>query len=134
MRPLIACALILALAACKPAAKEAAAPPPPPAPAAPPPVVVQVAGDWNAAGTEPFWALEVREKTLKLSRPGEPDIVVPNPGATVQGPKTLWPAQGMSVTFLEGSCSDGMSDKTFSHFAEVTTVDVMLKGCATRPV
>jgi uncharacterized membrane protein len=124
---------VLLLAACKPAAeatKTAATP-------APAPVTANAdgpfAGEFNALGTEPFWAVEIREKTLKLSGPDRADLIVPNPGPRVEGLKALWPGKGLVVVLTEGACSDGMSDRTYPYFAEVTTTDATLKGCATRP-
>lgn len=133
MRPLVPVFALLLLAACKPAqdADEPIAPsnpPPTPAPAAPSPF----AGDINALGTEPFWAVEVRETTLKLSRPDAADVIVPNPGPRVDGSKAVWPAQGLVLTLTEGQCSDGMSDRTYGWYAEVTTAEMTMKGCAAK--
>lgn len=134
MRPLLPLIAFLALTACKPApdAEETIAPsnpPPTPAPAGPSPF----AQDINALGTEPFWAVEVRDATLKLTRPDAADVVVPNPGPTVDGAKAVWPGKGLVLTLTEGQCSDGMSDRTYPWYAEVTTASETMKGCATTP-
>ena len=125
---------LLALAACKPVAEP---PEDDPAPAAPPatqaaPAPNPFAGDLNALGTEPFWAVEIRETTLKLTRPDAPDVVVPNPGPRLAAGKAVWPGQGLVVTLTDGPCSDGMSDRVYPWFAEVTAGIDMYKGCATK--
>jgi uncharacterized membrane protein len=133
MRLAPALLLALGLAACKPAAEEPApAPPPAPPEAAAPAAPRPIQGDLNALGTEPFWALEIRATTLKFTRPDAPDIVTPNPGPRLDPSKAVWPAQGLVVTLTEGQCSDGMSDRTYPFFAEVTAGIDMFKGCATK--
>jgi uncharacterized membrane protein len=124
----------LALCACKPAPEmdEPIAPSNPPPAAATPASPPQFSGDLNALGTEPFWAVEIRQTTLKLSRPDAADVVVPNPGPKVEGEKGVWSAPGLVLTLTPGQCSDGMSDRTYPWYAEVTTVDATQKGCATR--
>lgn len=133
MRSALAVAALLALCAC--GGQEEAAPTSAPksdtAPLGQQPG--DFSGEFNALGTEPFWAVEVRPEGLKLMRPGEEDRVYPNPGPRVEGAKAVWPAQGLVLTLTEGQCSDGMSDRIYAWYAEITLPDVTMKGCAARP-
>ena len=136
IRPFAAFCALLALAACNQASDqptETAAPASAPATAPAAPATVGFDGDFNALGTEPFWAVEVRKTGLKLSRPGGADLIVDNPGPKVEGSKAVWAAKGVVLTLTEGDCSDGMSDRIYAYYAEVTTSDATMKGCATRP-
>lgn len=133
MRAALAGLALLALTACSPAAEAPEDDPPPAARApAPAPAANPFEGDINALGTEPFWAVEIRETTLKFTRPDAPDVVVPNPGPRLEPGKAVWPGQGLVLTLTEGQCSDGMSDRTYPWFAELTAGFDMYKGCATR--
>lgn len=91
------------------------------------------AGDFNALGTEPFWAIEVRPATLKLSRPDAIDLTVANTGPKIDGGKAVWSAPGLTLSLTKGTCSDGMSDRTYPYVAEATIGDATLKGCASQP-
>lgn len=132
MRHLLALAAAIALCACSPspeAEKSIAPANPPPAPPATPDAF---AGDINALGTEPFWAVEVRETTLKLSRPGETDFVAPNPQPKVEGDKASWSGNGLTLTLTEAPCSDGMSDRTYPWTAQAVYAGATLSGCAIK--
>ena len=131
MRRLVPLLALAAVCACKPApdvAEQEPAPAAAPAPAATGPFD----GEINALGTEPFWAVEIRPGSLKMTRPDAADLVVPNPGPRVEFGKAVWPAQGLVVTLTEGQCSDGMSDRTYPWFAEVVAGIDTYKGCATQ--
>ena len=133
------CALALLAACSKPAdkAEDKAPPPAPPAPTADATVKTTApdafAGDFNALGTEPFWAVEVRPLTLKLSRPDAIDLTVANAGPKVDGGNAVWTGPGLVLTLSKGPCSDGMSDRRYPYVAQATVGDTVLKGCATRP-
>jgi len=130
------CALALLAACGKPPEEPKAALPLPPPPAAVPDAKVRTttdafSGDFNAVGTEPFWAIEVRAAGLELSRPDAADLTVANPGPKVDGGKAVWSAPGLILTLTQGDCSDGMSDRTYPYVAEAVVGDTVLKGCAT---
>ncbi|HYF23630.1 MAG TPA: hypothetical protein VD929_09555 [Caulobacteraceae bacterium] len=144
---------VLALAACgqqgqAPAAPGAPAPaepatpsgepvqPPRPAPAGPTTLGgVDLAGEVNALGTEPFWGLEIRPSGLKLAGVDRPELRAPNSGPQVEGKTAVWKtsAQGgapMTVTLTEERCSDGMSDRAYPLAAKVEVGPETLNGCA----
>ncbi len=83
---------------------------------------------FKAMGTEPFWNIEVSEKEIKFTKLGnEKGIVFPN-----EGFDTLYEDMKLSFTnkthmltlmATPGECSDGMSDKLFSHKVNVSLID-----------
>lgn len=119
--PLIA----LGLAACGAGREEAASP----APAA----AALTAGDFDAVGTEPFWAVQVRKDSLTLSRPDHAELKVAAPAPEQRGGGLVWSAEGMTVSIAPGACSDGMSDRKYVYEALVRVGPEILKGCAYRP-
>jgi uncharacterized membrane protein len=107
-RPVLARLALLALGACQPAAPQDR---PTPAPAAPPPAPAAYAGDFDVRGTEPFWAVEIRE-----------------------GGSTTVDGQALAVTLREdAACSDGMSDRAYPYAAVVVFGSETWRGCAARP-
>lgn len=111
-----------------------------PAPAAPPPSEAKgpspFAGEFDARGTEPFWALKIRGETLTLSRPDRSDVSVASSGPSIEGDTAVWNAtlggDALIVTLSEpaGACSDGMSDLSYPYEAQVVVGSEILKGCA----
>jgi uncharacterized membrane protein len=105
--------------------------PPPPAPAA------TFAGDINLAGTEPFWSAQIRAGRITLTRAGQADVAMPNPGPVITGASAIWSGAGdgtqMMVVVEKGACSNGMSDVKFPYKASVKIGETVLKGCATKP-
>jgi len=142
MRPIIAAALSLALAACQPQAPDGAPAPAPadaPAPAAaqtPSALSAALQGDLDAVGTEPFWSLSVRAGELTLTRPDQPEVKAEATLAHVSAGRAVWTAEvggaPFVVTIWEAACSDGMSDRSFPLSAEVTLGGTNLKGCAAK--
>ncbi len=128
MRRLAPLAALLLFAACEPKAEVA----PLPAPAAEASAPGPFAGDFNAVGTEPFWAVEVREGTVRLSRPDAVDVTIAHNGPKVEGEKAVWAGPNLSLTLTPGECSDGMSDRVFGYVAEVKAGAETLKGCAAK--
>lgn len=90
-------------------------------------------GDFDLVGTEPFWGGRIRADGLTLSRPGEPDVGAANPGVRVEGEVGVWGSGHLVFRLTPEACSDGMSDRQYSHRAEVTFNGAVLKGCAASP-
>lgn len=90
----------------------------------------------SARGTEPFWALEVSEQTLTLTRPDAEPLSMANPGMRMEGEKATWDALSagarLYIVAEVKTCSDGMSDLSYPLTVEVRTGDVALKGCGAR--
>lgn len=129
---LIAFSSCLLMAACGPSGGDA---PPSPVPPADAPAGPDFTKDINAVGAEPFWALEIRGKDLKLSGPDRTDLTVGHGGAAVKGQSAIWEGEGLSgarlkITLMAEPCSDGMSDLTYPFKATVETAGEQLTGCA----
>jgi uncharacterized membrane protein len=135
----------LVLAACQPQAPDgspASAPADAPAAAASPEASsVAVAATpydppLSARGTEPFWALEVAEQTLTLTRPDAEPLAMANPGMRMEGQKATWDALSagarLYIVAEVKPCSDGMSDLSYPLTIEVRTGDLSLKGCGAK--
>jgi len=98
-------------------------------------------GDFDLVGTEPFWSGRIREGGLLLDRMEGGAVTLPNPGVRIDGEQGVWDAEqpgeagaGHRLVFrlTPQPCSDGMSDRAFSHAAEVWIDGATLKGCAGR--
>lgn len=136
---LLSAATVLALAGCEaadaPATEEGAATSA--TPAVEPLALggVDLEGDVNLLGTEPFWGVEVRGERIKLAGVDRPEVFAPNPGPRVQGTVAIWETQtetGLPLELMvaETACSDGMSDRTYPLTARVRLGDEVLTGCA----
>ena len=135
--------LLLGLAACgagpeapteapEPQAQAAASPAPPVAPVAPAAPEAST-DDFEAVGTEPFWAVQVRADSLRLSRPDYAEMIVSAPKLRWRGKTREWRTDSLTVSIAPGACSDGMSDRRYVYVAEVRVGREVLKGCAYRP-
>jgi uncharacterized membrane protein len=105
------------------------------------------AGDFDLIGTEPFWAGKVRAEQLTFDRMEGGAVGLPNPGVRIDGEQGVWDAEQPAEPGAEGEkpghrlvfrltpqpCSDGMSDRVFTHAAEVWLDGATFKGCAARP-
>ena len=143
MRTLIPLIAALALAACQPQAPDgslaqppADAPPLPAEPAPPPATPAAFQGDIDAHGTEPFWAVEIRQTQISFKTP-EASIVFPAGGMAVADGAAVWESTAgdkpIKITLREQpGCSDGMSDLKYPLAAEVALGGTTYKGCAAK--
>lgn len=105
----------------------------------PVPLAEAVNGTLRAAGTEPFWGLEIAGKTMKLSMPGDEGDAVTEytvEYTTSAGDNRIIASGPLTVTLSPVACSDGMSDFTYPYSVEAVLVGkeaVTMKGCAYRP-
>jgi uncharacterized membrane protein len=91
------------------------------------------AEQFDAVGTEPFWAVQVRVDSLTLSRPDHAELKVAARGPERRGGGLVWTGDGLTVSVVPGACSDGMSDRVYTYQALVRVGPEILKGCAYRP-
>ena len=83
MRHALLITAALMLAACgAPMGSSEDAPPPADAPVT---VGPDYSGDFDAIGTEPFWAVKVRADRFSLTRPDHPEVTTANPGVRADG-------------------------------------------------
>ena len=138
--------LSLLLVACQPSQPPADPAPPaavvaPATPAAETPSAKRVPGQeaveplriFRAFGTEPFWGINVEDTRLTYTTPEN------QAGVVMEGTrKTL--ADGVEIsgqhdgkpfvlTVSNGTCSDGMSDNTYSMVSTFRYGDIDYKGC-----
>lgn len=131
---------LFGLAACQPQAPTGEPAPPPadaPAAAEAPPTVLDISKPITARGTEPFWALTIEGKAMKLTRIDQPDLIAEAPGAALAGGRATWIAktaagQQITVTLYVSDCSDGMSDLRYPMAVEVALLNETLRGCAAK--
>lgn len=95
---------------------------PPPRPDAPP------APDYRAIGTEPFWAVTIRETVASLERPDHSPMRF-HVRRAADDRSIRYQGDGFSLTATEGPCSDGMSDAVWSDRVQIAFAGGTLKGC-----
>ena len=98
------------------------------------------AGRWPeplaCTGTEPFWALEIRDSTLILQRLGDtPERFTATPPRPAEGRRDRWSVGSgdgsLSVVLGSGICSDGMSEELYPFRVDIVGPDAHLTGCCT---
>jgi len=106
------------------------------APAAPAPQIVP-GPSFRLVGNEPFWAVHIDSTVIRYITPEDTSGTRFPPVKPLQLGDTLrWtsstPATIIEVWVVPESCSDGMSDRTWSYRASVQVGDRKLQGCAER--
>ena len=104
----------LALAASLTGCLTHPAPPPPP---------------YHAVGTEPFWSLLIDEHNLTFTQPDAAPITQPTPKVIVGIAGEIYQTPRINVNIVHGSCSDGMSDRTYPDKVQVTVDGRRFNGC-----
>ena len=138
--------LSLLLVACQPSQPPADPAPPaavvaPATPAAETPSAKRVPGQeaveplriFRAFGTEPFWGVNVEGTRLTYTTPEN------QAGVVMEGTRKTWADGGeisgqhdgkpFVLTVSNGTCSDGMSDNTYSMVSTFRYGDIDYKGC-----
>lgn len=83
---------------------------------------------YRAIGTEPFWAVTVRNDELLLERPDRPPMRVAV-AREVQARSIDYAGEGFTMSVTAGPCSDGMSDVIWSDRVQIAFGEGTLKGC-----
>lgn len=84
---------------------------------------------YRAAGTEPFWALTIDGRSMRLAEPGRRNTVVARPVARPSFNGERYVTRAMTVDVTHAQCSDGMSDRTYRDTVTVQLARRTLKGC-----
>src|SRR3954470_118647 len=92
------------------------APPPPPPP-------------YHALGTEPFWNLLIDERNLTFTQPDAQPITQPTPAVIHGFAGEIYQTPRINVNIVHGTCSDGMSDRTYPDKVQVTVDGRQFNGC-----
>jgi uncharacterized membrane protein len=102
-----------------------------------PPVPAAFRGDFDAVGTEPFWAARIRADGITIMQPDAQPVIAPNQAPRMAGPQAVWASMAgdepVLVAMVEQDCSDGMSDRVYPYAVELQLGDQTFIGCADRP-
>lgn len=85
-------------------------------------------------GTEPFWSAAAEGDSLRVTRLGDVDIVLPVTSAAEAGPRgrdvtAASGAESLTLAVAPAECSDGMSDRVFGLSAVLGLSSGRLHGC-----
>jgi len=101
-----------------------AAPPPPPITPNPP------GGVYHAVGTEPFWDLTIDQRQMVFTDRGNNVAVAqPTPKVIIGFAGEIYQTPRLNVNIVHGTCSDGMSDRTYPDKVQVTADGHRYEGC-----
>lgn len=89
-------------------------------------------------GTEPFWAIDIADQDLVLTRPDVADVTASVASPIVTGTTAVYTGttdsgQTVVLTLIATECSDGMSDRLYPLTARVELGEETLNGCGTTP-
>jgi uncharacterized membrane protein/heat shock protein HslJ len=99
-------------------------------PGSPPPGYPQGEATYRAIGTEPFWDLEIGRDMVFTDRGNDNFRVVqptPRPINGIAG--EIYQTPRLNVNIVHGSCSDGMSDRTYPDSVQVRVDGREFRGC-----
>lgn len=89
---------------------------------------------FRAIGTEPFWGLAVDGATARYSTPEIPESIATHVVRRRDGNIESLSGKLGDLPFVlivrPGSCSDGMSDRTYPFVASLRIGETALSGCA----
>lgn len=92
----------------------------------PPPVP---AISYRAAGTEPFWGLKIDNRQIEFTLAGSRPVTQPTPKVIVGFAGEIYQTPRINVNIVHGSCSDGMSDRTYPDKVQVAVDGHRFNGC-----
>lgn len=89
---------------------------------------------YHAAGTEPFWTLDIGTGSITYKRMGGATIVTATPRvrATANGRRYVSPRITIDIT--REQCNDGMSDRSYPEAVKVTIRGSVVMGCGGDPL
>jgi len=99
------------------------------------PVAEEKLGDYSALGTEPGWAIEIKDDAIAFSSQNGKDFKLPV--ERMKKTDSGWEVRGFSDTdniniyiTSDEQCSDGMSDRSYADTVKVEASEVgTLNGC-----
>ena len=92
---------------------------------------------FHAVGNEPFWSLEITAGGLRFRTPEDTTgALFPRTSPSAAGDTLTWSAAAGNRTIearvWPAECSDGMSDRAWTHRAIVRVDSVSYRGCAAQ--
>lgn len=90
---------------------------------------------FQAIGTEPFWSLDISSTGLRFTTPDDvTGIIFPPLAPTVMGDTLQWAGAteraAIDARIWPSPCSDGMSERVWTHKAVVRIAGLIYQGCA----
>lgn len=90
---------------------------------------------YRAVGNEPFWSVNIDAKGLRFVSPEDSaGVSFPPVEPVAHGDTLRWTSHNeygrIVVLIWPDSCSDGMSDRVWSHASDVKLNDTAYSGCA----
>jgi uncharacterized membrane protein len=130
-----AAALLVGLAACAGAGSERGTDST--AARAPATVADTAVVTFHVVGNEPFWALEITASGLRFRTPEDTaGALFPRVAPSAAGDTLTWAAAAGSrrieARLWPSACSDGMSDRVWTHRAIVRVDTTTYQGCAAQ--
>jgi uncharacterized membrane protein len=110
MKRIAMIALMVGLGACM----KVPGPPPPP---------------YHALGTEPFWNLLIDEHDITFVEPDHQPITQRTPVVIHGFAGEIYQTARINVNIVHGTCSDGMSDRSYPDKVQVTFDGRRFNGC-----
>jgi len=106
--------LVLVVVAAAAACMKVPGPPPPP---------------YHAVGTEPFWNLLIDEHDITFVQPDQQPVKQPTPKVIIGFAGEIYQTARINVNIVHGTCSDGMSDRSYPDKVQVTVDGRQFHGC-----
>ena len=84
---------------------------------------------YRAAGTEPFWSLQIGDRTMTFSEPEKSPVVQATPKVIHGFAGEIYQSPRISVNIVHAPCSDGMSDRKYPDKVQVGVDGRHFEGC-----
>ena len=84
---------------------------------------------YHAVGTEPFWNLLIDEHDVTFTQPDAQPIRQPTPKVIHGFAGEIYNTPRINVNIVHGSCSDGMSDRTYLDKVQIRVDGRQFNGC-----
>jgi uncharacterized membrane protein len=84
---------------------------------------------YRAAGTEPFWGLKIDNRQIEFTLAGSEPVRQPTPKVIVGIAGEIYQTARINVSIVHGSCSDGMSDRTYPDKVQLVVDGHQFSGC-----
>jgi uncharacterized membrane protein len=84
---------------------------------------------YHAVGTEPFWNVLIDEHDVTFTQPDAQPIRQSTPQVIHGFAGEIYQTPRINVNIVHGTCSDGMSDRTYPDKVQVTVDGRSFEGC-----
>jgi uncharacterized membrane protein len=84
---------------------------------------------YRASGTEPFWAMTVSERELRVTWPEPEPSITTSYTIEQRSDGRTYKGKSLTATVTIKTCSDGMSDRIYPHTVKLELGERTLNGC-----